>query len=130
MADKEKTKRSLRPEFIKWSDRTDPVRGTYKAMDWVDMSEGAVPKYTLLTDGGLVSFLGTTQLVEAFDGLRFGADVEVIKLEEGRTSKNRRIFQFEVNVYEDEPGEADKKLAEQEALYDQDGQDATEEGAP
>lgn len=113
MADKAKTKRSLRPDFIQWADRETPVRGIYRGMDWVEMQNGAVPKYTLVTEDGPVSFLGSVQLVEAFTGLRFGADVEVIKLETAKTGRGRQVFQFEINVYEDEPGEADKPPATQ-----------------
>ena len=112
MPPKEKTKRSLRPEFISWSERAEPLRGFYRAMSWQDMKTGDVPKYTLDTENGLVSFLGTTQIVEAFENLRFGADVELIPGGKVKTGNNFMVIQFEINVYEDEPGESDKKLTD------------------
>lgn len=111
MAAKEKTKRSLRPDFISWSEQTEPIRGKLITMSWQDMKGGAVPKYTLETADGRVSFLGTVQIVEAFDQLRLGADVEVIPGEKVRTGNGFNVIQFEINVYEDEPGEADKPAA-------------------
>ena len=108
MPTKGKTKRSLRPDFISWSDYKDPVRGKLVNMSWQDMKGGAVPKYTLETAGGRVSFLGTTQIVEAFETLRMGADVELIPGDKVKTGQGFFVIQFEINVYEDEPGEADK----------------------
>lgn len=112
MAVKEKTKRSLRPDFISWSEHKDPVRGKLIGMAWQDMKGGAVPKYTLDTGEGRVSFLGTTQIVEAFDGLRIGADVELIPGDKVKTGQGFFVIQFEINVYEEEPGEADKSPTE------------------
>lgn len=108
MADKGKTKRSLRPDFISWSEYKEPVRGTLIGKSWQDMKGGAVPKYTLETAEGRVSFLGTTQIVEAFEGLRFGSEVELIPGDKVKTGQGFFVIQFEINVYEDEPGEADK----------------------
>lgn len=108
MANNDKTKRSLRPDFISWSEHKDPVRGKLVSMTWQDMKGGAVPKYTLDTGEGRVSFLGTTQIVEAFEQLRMGADVELIPGDKVKTGQGFFVIQFEINVYEDEPGEADK----------------------
>lgn len=108
MATKTKTKRSLRPDFISWSKHTESVRGHLVSMSWQDMKNGAVPKYTLKTEEGLVSFLGTTQIVEAFEQLKLGSDVELIPGESVRTGNGFNVMQFEINVYEDNPGEATK----------------------
>lgn len=113
MVDKEKTKRSLRPDFISWSEHKDPVRGKLVGMSWQDMKGGAVPKYTLDTGDGRISFLGTTQIVEAFETLRMGADVELLPGDKVKTGQGFFVIQFEINVYEDEPGEFDKPTGTQ-----------------
>lgn len=110
MVDKTKTKRSLRPDFISWSERTAPVRGKLISRSWQDMKGGTVPKYTLETEDGRVSFLGTTQIVEAFEDIRFGSEVELIPGPKVKTGQGFNVITFEINVYEDEPGEADKPV--------------------
>ena len=128
MPSNQKTKRSLRPDFISWSERTEPIRGKYVAMSWQDMKGGAVPKYTLETENGRVSFLGTTQIVEAFETLRIGADVELIPGDKVRTNNGFMVQQFEINVYEETPGEADKKPS-QVVMVSSDGEELFEEEA-
>ena len=110
MAPKTKIKRSLRADHISWGQRTEPLRGKLVSMSWQELKGGAVPKYTLDTSEGRVSFLGTTQIVEAFEQLRMGSEVEIIPEGKVKTGNGYSVMQFEINVYEDSPGDATKPV--------------------
>ena len=76
------------------------IEGMYVGVQWVDMKSGVVPRYTLDTIGGPVSFLGTTQLITAFQRLRKGTEVRITYLGEERVASGFKVKLFNVEVAE------------------------------
>ncbi len=89
-------RKALIPEFIKWTEREEPLIGVLVNVDYVELNDVAVPRYTIMTDSNRVSFLGTVQLVEALEQVKIGSRVEIIPGERVKTRKGFVVNTFAV----------------------------------
>lgn len=107
---KEKTQnkpqmRRIRGEFIRFDEPGVYQEGRYDGYVLVEVKSGrdvvSVPKYTLQTEDGPVSFLGTTQIVEALSRVPMGTYVSLCWTgEETRTTQGYKVKEFDILMEE------------------------------
>lgn len=98
------TWQSVKPNFITFENEGDEVIGYLISLDYVDMKTGAVPKYTLNSADGPVSFLGTVQMVETLSRIPFGTLVRLIFLGLRTTQGSFKVKDFDIQVAVGEDG--------------------------
>lgn len=90
---------SRKPTFIKWEDADTVAEGRFEDMRFVDLTDGACPRYTLKgSDGTRVAFLAPLQVAEALEGIPLGTYVKITYL-----GKVGRMKDFEVETEEFNP---------------------------
>ena len=95
---------SRKPEFIKWDEVGQVAEGRFRDMRFVQLTDGACPRYTLKTSGDkLVAFLAPLQIAEALEGIPLNTYVRIEYL-----GKEGRMKDFAIETEEFETATAAK----------------------
>lgn len=113
---------SIKPQFTTFEAEGEFVQGYLVDLIYIDMKTGAVPKYTLNSSDGPISFLGTVQVVEALSRVKMGTLIKIIYLGETKTQGGFKVKDFDIMVALEEGGRMpllDQKLDNFEAMMNQ-----------
>ena len=92
------TWKSIKPEFVTFDAEGLTVEGKLIGVENVQIREMSVPKYQLMTPEGSISFLGTTQLVEALSSVTLGSIIRVVYKGEVKGGQYGKYKDFDVFV--------------------------------
>ena len=101
MSDNKPVVKSLKGVFQAWDTPGTQVSGRIVSHSYVELKDGACPKYMLEGSNGVrVSFLAPMQVAEALDGVPVGTYVEVDYLGDAKGASGRRYKEFDVRAEE------------------------------